>query len=176
MSLAVPDIFQDAHFKYKTISSIDMHTCGEPTRIVYKGYPPMSGQLQEQRSQAKSRHDHVRRQLMLEPRGHADMYGAILRSETELVATGDAHIGVLFMHNEGYSTACGHATIALGRFLLDTHDLSIFPKRNELKVDAATKTVQLNLHPPCGLVKVTVVSLLLTPRLCSQSSPRYLRP
>ena len=53
--------------------------------------------------------DHLRRALMLEPRGHADMYGAIL---TEPVAPG-SHAGVLFMHNEGYSTMCGHGVIAV---------------------------------------------------------------
>lgn len=51
---------------------------------------------------------------------------------------------------------CGHATIALGRFLVDTHDLRVFPKRNELMVDPVTQTVDINLHAPCGLVRVTV--------------------
>lgn len=53
--------------------------------------------------------------MLAEPRGHYDMYGAIL-VEPDLP---DAHIAVLFMHNEGYSTMCGHATIALGRYLVD---------------------------------------------------------
>jgi len=156
MSIPLPDVFKNGSFKYQMISSIDMHTCGEPTRIIYQGYPATTGRLLGQRAQAKDQYDHIRRQLMLEPRGHADMYGAILRQDTELVASGEAHIGVLFMHNEGYSTACGHGTIALGRFLVDTHDLSVFPNRNQLTVDAVKKTVQLNLHPPCGLVRVTV--------------------
>ena len=56
---------------------------------------------------------------MLEPRGHNEMYGTLLIPETELAATEEADIGVLFTHNEGYVTMCGHATIALGRFLLD---------------------------------------------------------
>lgn len=93
---------------------------------------------------------------MLEPRGHADMYGAILIAETELVQSGDAHIGVLFIHNEGYSTMCGHATIALGRFLVDTHDLRVFPRRNELRVDSDSAQVEVNIHAPCGLIRVTV--------------------
>ncbi|KAF2016340.1 putative proline racemase [Aaosphaeria arxii CBS 175.79] len=138
------------------ITCIDMHTTGEPTRIVIKGYPDLSGTLLQQKRQAKSQHDHIRKRLMLEPAGHADMYGAILRPRTELTETGDAHIGVLFTHNEGYSTMCGHATIALGRFLVDTHDVSVFPQRNEIKCDPATKTATLNLHAPCGLVVVTV--------------------
>src|ERR1051326_2946907 len=91
------------------IECVEMHSTGEPTRIVVKGYPSLDGTLLQQRAQAKVQHDHVRKRLMLEPRGHADMYGAILRPETELTASGYAHIGVLFMHNEGYSTMCGHA-------------------------------------------------------------------
>ncbi|GLA26502.1 hypothetical protein AnigIFM63326_003662 [Aspergillus niger] len=84
------------------------------------------------------------------------MYGAILRPSTELVESGDAHIGVLFTHNGGLSTMCGHATIALGRFLIDTHDVTVFPKRKELVVEGATQTVVINLHAPCGLVRITV--------------------
>lgn len=93
---------------------------------------------------------------MLEPVGHADMYGAILRQTTELTESGEADIGVLFMHNEGYSTMCGHATIALGRLLVDMHDLDVFPRRNEIECDKEVKVAFVNLHAPCGLVRVTV--------------------
>ncbi|KAF4151789.1 hypothetical protein CNMCM6069_003057 [Aspergillus lentulus] len=138
------------------IRCIDMHTTGEPTRIIYSGFPTLSGTLLEQRDQAKQQHDHIRKRLMLEPRGHNGMYGAIIRPETELVSSGAAHIGVLFIHNEGFSTMCGHATIALGRFLVDTHDYSVFPRREDLVFEADTQTVSLNIHAPCGLVQVTV--------------------
>lgn len=138
------------------IRCIDMHTTGEPTRIVYSGFPSLSGTLLEQRDQAIRKYDHVRRRLMLEPRGHDGMYGAIIRPETELVRSGEAHVGVLFIHNEGFSTMCGHATIALGRFLVDTHDLAVFPQREALEVDPATRTVAANIHAPCGLVRVMV--------------------
>ena len=63
----------------------------------------------DKRAWAQKHIDHLRRSLMLEPRGHADMYGALL---TEPVTTG-AHAGVLFMHNEGWSTMCGHGVIAV---------------------------------------------------------------
>ena len=138
------------------ITCIDMHTCGEPTRIILKGYPSLTGTLLEQRSQAKAQYDHIRRRLMLEPRGHFDMYGAILRQESEMTNTGEADIGVLFTTNDGYSTMCGHATIALGRFLVDTHDLDVFPNRTKLRFDPEERTTQLRLHAPCGVVEVTV--------------------
>ncbi|EME85145.1 uncharacterized protein MYCFIDRAFT_214964 [Pseudocercospora fijiensis CIRAD86] len=138
------------------IQCIDMHTTGEPTRIIYQGYPDLQGTLLEQRSQAKRDHDHIRRRLILEPRGHRDMYAAVLRPETEHTKSGQAHMGVIFLTNEGYSTMCGHATIALARFLLDTHDKKIFPKRDDIRLNRKKQDAELVLHAPCGLVKVIV--------------------
>lgn len=146
-------------FPADAIKCIDMHTTGEPTRIIYSGFPRLTGTLLDQREQAVRQHDVIRRRIMLEPRGHDNMYGAIIVPDTELVRSGEAHIGVLFTHNGGFSTMCGHATIALGRFLVDTHDLHVFPKRNELTCDGydpSSPEVVLNLHAPCGLVRVTV--------------------
>lgn len=150
-SLSSPETFP--------VTTIDTHTCGEPTRIVIKGYPTLHGTLLEQRAEAKAKYDHIRQRLMLEPRGHFDMYGAILRPDTELTRESEADIGVLFTTNDGYSTMCGHATIALGRFLVDTHDLEVFPNRNQLKFDAVAQTVNLRLHAPCGLLEVTVPAI-----------------
>ncbi|KAF2106886.1 hypothetical protein BDV96DRAFT_590148 [Lophiotrema nucula] len=93
---------------------------------------------------------------MLEPVGNADMYGAILCPKTELTETGEAHIGVLFCHNEGYSTMCGHATIALGRFLVDTHDLSVFSQRDKIETDKEMRTAKVKLHAPCGVIEIAV--------------------
>ncbi|KAF7337001.1 Proline racemase [Mycena venus] len=141
----------------RTIKVVDMHTSGEPTRIVVNGYPRLEGEtLLEMRRCAREKHDDIRQRLMREPRGHAEMYGAILIAETELTRCGEADIGVLFCHNEGYSTMCGHATIALGRFLVDTHDLSVFPRRDALSHDEATGVTTLRLHAPCGVVHVSV--------------------
>ncbi|WP_462174181.1 proline racemase family protein [Pseudoalteromonas xiamenensis] len=93
-----------------TIHTIDMHTAGEPLRIIYKGFPLLSGRrIIEKRKDCLENHDHLRKQLMFEPRGHADMYGAILVGKER----DDSDFGVLFTHNEGYSTMCGHAIIAL---------------------------------------------------------------
>lgn len=139
------------------IKCIDVHTTGEPTRVIYSGFPELSGTLLEQRDQAMHQHDDIRRRIMLEPRGHNAMYGAIVRPQTELVDSGEAHVGVLFTHNGGFSTMCGHATIALGRFMVDTHDLTVFPRRGELIAgEGASNTVDLKLHAPCGVVRVRV--------------------
>ena len=150
------DTIIKAHNGKETIECVDMHTTGEPLRIIVSGYPNLRGTLLEQRAEAKAKYDHIRRRLMLEPAGHFDMYGAILRQETELTRSGEAHIGVLFLTNDGYSTMCGHGTIALGRLLIDTQDFNVFPRRKEVKHDPETMIATVNLHAPCGLVRVSV--------------------
>jgi proline racemase len=92
------------------VKTIDAHAAGEPLRLITDGLPRPSGKtMLDKREWMRRRADHLRRALMLEPRGHGDMYGALL---TEPVTPG-AHAGVLFMHNEGYSTMCGHGVIAV---------------------------------------------------------------
>lgn len=125
------------------ISVVDMHTGGEPLRIILSGYPEVKGEsVLSKRRYVREHVDHLRRALMFEPRGHYDMYGALI-VDSELP---EADLGVLFMHNEGYSTMCGHAVIALGRFAID-YKLVKEPKSPE---------TQVNIHCPCGLVKAFV--------------------
>jgi len=92
------------------VKTIDAHAAGEPLRLIVGGFPSPRGRTMLEKREWVRRHaDHLRRALMLEPRGHADMYGAIL---TEPVSPG-SDAGVLFMHNEGYSTMCGHGIVAV---------------------------------------------------------------
>lgn len=94
----------------KRIRTIDAHTAGEPLRIIIDGWPSPSGDtILQQRAWSQEHCEPLRRALMLEPRGHADMYGALMLPPT----TDDGDLGVLFMHNAGYSTMCGHGIIAL---------------------------------------------------------------
>src|SRR5437764_8607924 len=98
------------------LNTIDAHAAGEPLRLIVDGFPSRRGKtMLAKREWLRANADHLRRALMLEPRGHADMYGAIL---TEPVAPG-SHAGVLFMHNEGYSTMCGHGIIAVTTMALE---------------------------------------------------------
>jgi proline racemase len=93
-----------------TIRTIDAHTAGEPLRLIVEGFPHIEGRtMLERREWVREHHDHLRTALMLEPRGHTDMYGALL-TEPEHP---DSDAGVLFMHNQGYSTMCGHGIIAV---------------------------------------------------------------
>jgi proline racemase len=99
-----------------TLKTIDAHAAGEPLRLIVAGFPSPDGNtMLAKREWVRTHADHLRRAVMLEPRGHADMYGAIL---TEPVAPG-SHAGVLFMHNEGYSTMCGHGVIAVTTMALE---------------------------------------------------------
>ncbi len=128
--------------KKKQIKVLDMHTGGEPLRIVTGGYPEVNGRnILEKRRFAREKLDHLRLFMMAEPRGHRDMYGAVLvKSDNP-----DADTGVLFMHNEGYSTMCGHGIIALGRYVVDNELLEVTEPETTVRFDC-----------PCGLVEATV--------------------
>ena len=98
------------------LKTIDAHAAGEPLRLIVDGFPTPRGRtMLEKREWVLNHADHLRRALMLEPRGHADMYGALF---TEPVSPG-SHAGVLFMHNEGYSTMCGHGVVAVTTIALE---------------------------------------------------------
>jgi trans-L-3-hydroxyproline dehydratase len=126
------------------LSTVEMHTGGEPTRIVVDGWPRFSGKtLLDKRREARERFDHLRRGLMLEPRGHDGMYGALLVEPDHP----EADLAVLFMHNEGYSTMCGHATIALARWAVDSGRV---PRREPETI--------VRLQCPCGLVTAKVAA------------------
>ncbi len=101
------------------VTVTDYHTGGEPFRIVTGGLPPIEGgTVLERRTYAQTTTavDIVRQLLVNEPRGHADMYGGFIVPAND----GGAHFGVLFWHKDGYSTACGHGTIALGTWAVET--------------------------------------------------------
>lgn len=95
-----------------SFTTCEMNTCGEALRIIETGFPNVVGDsILDKIAYIRSNCDNIRRMLMHEPRGHHDMYGT-LRVEPDLPGADAAFI---FMHNEGYSTMCGHAIIALGR-------------------------------------------------------------
>jgi len=115
------------------ISCIDMHTGGEPLRILVEGYPEIKGDsILEKRRFFRDKLDHIRKGVMWEPRGHADMYGAVI---TEPCIEG-SDFGTFFLHNEGYSTMCGHAIIALTKFVLDTGLIRKKGDEPVLRIDA----------------------------------------
>ena len=104
----------------------DYHTAGEPFRIVTGGAPEIPGAtVRERREHARgsAEVDAVRRLLCHEPRGHADMYGCFPVPADDA----GADLGVLFWHKDGYSTACGHGTIALGAWAVESGRIACEP-------------------------------------------------
>ena len=151
------------------ITTIDAHTAGEPLRIITGGFPDLSGDtILAKRQYAREHYDHLRRALMWEPRGHADMYGCILTPPV----TPDGDVGVLFMHNEGFSTMCGHGIIGLMKVGVQT---GYFPKTGAetvIKIDTPAGRVTATAHSVGDKVErvsfLNVPSFLLEPDLTVQ--------
>ena len=125
------------------IQTIDLHTCGEPLRVFVDGLPDLKGKsVLAKRRYFRDHLDFIRTGTMWEPRGHADMYGAVI-TEPDF---SDADFGTFFMHNEGYSTMCGHAIIALVTLVLNTGIIEKEGRSPVLRIDA-----------PCGRITATAV-------------------
>jgi len=123
------------------ITAIDMHTGGEPLRVYISGLPPIEGRtVLEKRRYFREHYDHIRTATMWEPRGHADMYGAVITSSL------DADFDVFFLHNEGYSTMCGHAIIALTKLVFET---GIIRKEGDHP--------QITINVPAGKIRAQAV-------------------
>lgn len=120
------------------IKTIDMHTGGEPLRVIVSGFPELKGNsVLDYRKYCKENHDDFRTALMFEPRGHADMYGCILTPPND----DEGDFGIIFLHNEGYSTMCGHAIIAISTLAIEMNWIEVIEGDNLLKIDA-----------PCGRI------------------------
>jgi proline racemase/trans-L-3-hydroxyproline dehydratase len=114
------------------ISAVDYHCAGEPFRIVVGGAPDLAGSsVLEKRRWALENCDDIRRLLVNEPRGHADMYGCFVTEPDDA----GADLGVVFFHNDGYSTACGHGTIALVSWALESGRLRSTEPETTVTVD-----------------------------------------
>jgi proline racemase len=127
------------------IATTDYHTAGEPFRIVADGAVEIPGETVLARREYAGSSDaveRVRRLLCHEPRGHADMYGGFVVPPDD----DGADFGVLFWHKDGYSTACGHGTIALGAWAVESG-----------RVDApADGEVDVTIDVPSGRVVARV--------------------
>jgi proline racemase len=136
----------------RTVTTTDYHTAGEPFRIVTAGVPDIPGATVLDRREHARRDpevDAVRRLLCHEPRGHADMYGCFLVPPDD----GGAHLGVLFWHTEGYSTACGHGTIALGTWAVESGRVPAVPEgETEVRVDVPSGRVVARVRCRAGAV------------------------
>jgi proline racemase len=122
----------------RTVQTLDLHAGGEPLRLITAGYPSIpAAPILERRRWVLEHADHVRRIVCFEPRGHRDMYAALLLPPFRP----DADLAVLFMHNEGYSTMCGHGILAITTALIE-EDLA----------PAAAPETTIRFEAPAGLV------------------------
>ncbi len=142
MNSTYTNILNKTQFKapenWLQIKTIDMHTGGEPLRVIIQGFPEIKGDsVLAYRKYCKEHLDYLRTALMFEPRGHADMYGCLLVPPNDK----NADFGILFLHNEGYSTMCGHAIIAISTLAVRMQWISVKEGDNCIKIDA-----------PCGRI------------------------
>lgn len=135
---------KDKQESFLTITTLECHTGGEPLRIITSGFPALKGDtILAKRDDCQQNYDELRRALMFEPRGHADMYGAIITdAERE-----NSHFGAIFIHNEGYSTMCGHAVIALTKTAVESGVVA--------RTGDVTKVV---IDVPCGQIHALAYS------------------
>lgn len=131
-----------AHW-FGTVKTDEYHTAGEPFRIVVSGAPETEGEtVLERRSFAKTHLDDLRAFLVNEPRGHADMYGGFVTPPDD----DEGDLGVIFFHKDGFSTACGHGTIALATWAVDSGRIEV-GDRSE---------VEMFIDVPSGRLRVVV--------------------
>ncbi|MFA9376128.1 MAG: proline racemase family protein [Lachnotalea sp.] len=136
------DINPKQKLNYTVFETIDSHTMGEPTRIITKGFPVLIGDTMiERKKYLEKYYDHYRTALMLEPRGHKDMFGAIL---TEPISE-EADLGVIFMDTGGYLNMCGHGSIGLSTVAVETG-----------LVEVTEPYTQVVLEAPAGLIRANV--------------------
>ncbi|MET9514794.1 proline racemase family protein [Streptomyces sp. NPDC002994] len=126
----------------RTISAVDSHTEGMPTRVVTGGVGPVPGDtMAERRRYAVDHLDPLRRYLVDEPRGHAAMSGAILQPPTRP----DADWGVLYIEVSGFLPMCGHGTIGVATVLVETGMVTVTEPETVVRLDT-----------PAGLVEARV--------------------
>lgn len=142
-------------YAFKTI---DSHTMGEPTRIVYKGFPELPGETMMAKKQYLMAHyDHLRCALMLEPRGHRDMFGALLIEPVHK----EADFGVIFMDSGGCLNMCGHGSIGTASMVVETHMVEVKEPYTEVVLDAPSGLIRTQVKVENG--KAVEVSIFNVP-------------
>ncbi len=142
------------------ITTIDAHAAGEPLRLIIDGMPELPGTTMLERQHYMQQHfDQIRRALLWEPRGHYDMYGAVVTPPV----SAQSDFGVIFMHNEGYSAMCGHGIIALVTILLETGALEPRGPVTTVNLDTPAGLVRATAYWDAAITRVTRVSFLNVP-------------
>ena len=126
----------------KSIYAVDSHTMGEPTRVVVGGIPNVPGNtMMEKKHYLEEHYDNIRTALMLEPRGHRDMFGSIILPPCDP----EADLGIVFMEGDGFVNMCGHGSIGACAVAVETG-----------LVEAKEPYTDITLECPVGLIKARV--------------------
>lgn len=136
--------FSPKAMKYEhEFKCIDSHTMGEATRIVYEGFPELTGEtMMEKKKYLEEHFDHYRKALMLEPRGHKDMFGAIITDPVHA----EADLGVIFMDSGGYLNMCGHGSIGTASMAVETGLVEVTEPYTEVVLDAPSGLIRTKVH------------------------------
>ncbi len=127
----------------RSIHAVDSHTMGEPTRVVIGGIPKIPGDsMADKKTYLETKMDNIRTAIMLEPRGHNDMFGSVI---TEPIAK-DADFGIIFMDSGGYLNMCGHGSIGAMTIAVETG-----------MVEAVEPITKILMETPAGLINGEVV-------------------
>lgn len=140
------------------LKTIDSHTMGESTRIVYEGFPTLEGEtMMEKKKYVSEHYDFLRKALMLEPRGHRDMFGALLTEPVHY----EADIGVIFMDSGSYLNMCGHGSIGTATMLVETGMVKVTEPYTDVVLDAPSGIIKTRVHVEHG--KPVAASILNVP-------------
>lgn len=138
--------------------AIDSHTMGEPTRIIYEGFPELIGNtMMERKEYLEKNYDHYRKALMLEPRGHRDMFGALLTTPVHK----EADLGVIFMDSGGYLNMCGHGSIGCATVAVEAGFIPVKEPYTDVVLDAPAGLIRARAKIKNG--KAEEVSILNVP-------------
>lgn len=140
------------------IKAVDSHTMGEPTRVIYDGFPELPGDtMMEKKTFLTEHYDYLRSALMLEPRGHRDMFGAVLMAP----ARKEADFGVIFMDTGGYLNMCGHGSMGVATVIVETGMKAVTEPYTHVVLDTPAGLVRTVVHVVDGRAKE--VSILNVP-------------
>jgi proline racemase len=144
--------------KEKTFLAIDAHTMGEPARIILQGFPELQGEtMMERKGFLAKNYDHYRAALMLEPRGHRDMFGALV---TEPISK-EADLGVIFMDSSGYLNMCGHGSIATATVAVEAGLVKVKEPYTDVVLEAPAGIIRTKVKVENG--RAVEVSILNVP-------------
>ncbi|HJB78072.1 MAG TPA: proline racemase family protein [Candidatus Nosocomiicoccus stercorigallinarum] len=129
------------------IQTIDTHTVGEATRIVVDGFPEIVGEtMMEKKNYVSKNYDYLRKFLMNEPRGHKDMFGAILTEPSNK----ECDLGVIFMDSGSYLNMCGHGTIGVVTMSINK---GFIPKKERVFIDSPSGIIECYVYYDNDLVE-----------------------